>query len=76
MNNGSWRCHGYLIAANMLCLPQLLLNFALFALYKIKNLFFLGAQDIVRLLIEKGADVNKKSKNGYTPLHMTAEFSK
>ena len=32
-----------------------------------------GAEDSLRLLIEKGADVNAKAKNGYTPLHFAAK---
>lgn len=33
-------------------------------------------KDISELLISKGADVNAKGKNGYTPLHWAAEFGR
>ncbi len=32
-----------------------------------------GAEDSLRLLIQKGADVNAQAKNGFTPLHFVAK---
>lgn len=33
-----------------------------------------GRTDIVRILIEKGAEVDAKSENLWTPLHLASQF--
>lgn len=35
-----------------------------------------GGIEVAQMLIQKGADVNARSKHGYTPLHQAAEFNK